>query len=132
MTRTQGHTVAALAIVLLGGCKWDETEYIERRVEAECEFALACYDAPVLEFYGWTDAETCVAEYGPRLTGATQGCTYDAKAAKDCVKGFKDLDCAAGDDPTTAYPEACLTVFTACDGVDDTDVVDDTDADTDV
>lgn len=118
----------SLAVIGLVGCSIDETAYISKRAEVECDYAMRCYPPSVLEFNGWTDAEECVAERGPELTGDAEGCVFDKKRAKTCLKQFEVATCPAdGADPV--FPVICDDVFT-CGGVD-TDAVE-ADTDTDV
>lgn len=117
-----------VAVLGLAGCGLSDTEYIQKRVEIECNYALECYPASRLEFYGWTDAATCIAERGPEVTGDAQGCVFDKKKAKDCLKQFEDAACPAdGADPV--FPVVCDQVFD-CAGADTTGG--DTDTDTDI
>jgi hypothetical protein len=101
-----------LALIAVAGCGWDEEKYIEKYVTAECEYAFGCYTDAQIEFYGWTDVDDCIATRGSEVTGASEGCVYDKKVAKDCVKAFEDLACADGEDPGANLPAICATVFT--------------------
>lgn len=108
-----------VVLVFLAGCGVDQTEFIADYAVAECDFAMACYDPAILEFRGWTDAATCVQQRGPEITGDSEGCTFDKRLAKDCLKAMKDITCPDGD---PLVPEVCTQVF-ACGEtpVDDTD-----------
>jgi hypothetical protein len=104
---------------LLVGCNPSETKFIDQYVAAECDYRVTCYDPAILQFYGYADAEGCVASFGPEFVTQHQGCTYDAVAAKQCVKALEELSCPAeGEDP--ADPEICGQVFTMC--AEDTDL----------
>lgn len=112
---------AAVAVLLfLGACAPDETEFISRYAESECDYAIRCYDDSVLNFNGWSDVDTCVADRGPAITGDAEGCVYDKKQAKACLKAMKDLACGEND---PEIPEVCTLVF-ACDDAGDTDATD--------
>lgn len=105
--------------LVLAGCGVKQDDYIGEYVEAECAFALECYPPAVLEFYGWNDEAECQTQRGGELTAQTDGCTYDKKAAKACLKAFKDAACPAeGEDPV--LPAICNDVWT-CNGDSDTD-----------
>jgi hypothetical protein len=115
-----------LAVFGMTGCGLDPTAYISKRAEIECDYAMRCYPPSVLEFYGWGDAEECVAERGPELTGDAEGCTFDAKKAKACLKQFEDAACPAdGEDPV--FPVVCDEIYDC--GTVDTDGGGDTDTD---
>lgn len=107
-----------LVMVFVAGCSVDSTDFIAKYAESECDFAMRCYEPSILEFYGWDDAAECVQERGPEITGDSEGCTYDKKKAKACLKAMKELACPAEGDPVV--PEVCTQVFT-CDGADTTD-----------
>ena len=110
-----------LMLVFAAGCSVNSTEYIAKYTDAECDFALRCYEPSILEFYGWTDVAECVSERGPEITGDSADCVYDKKKAKSCLKAMKDLACPTEGDPV--IPEVCTQVFT-CDGADTTDTTD--------
>jgi hypothetical protein len=96
-----GSFVAALAsvaaLVALAGCGVKEDAFVSKYVEEECAFALSCYDPAILNFYGWTDADACIAQRGPEIVTAAEGCVYDKKAAKECLKEFDEMACPDGD-----------------------------------
>ena len=108
------------AIGLLVGCGVKEDAFIDKFAERTCEWALECYDDASLEFLGWTDLDACIQDFGGRYLADVQGCTYDKKAAKDCLKAMKDATCPAeGEDP--ALPTVCEAVYDCGDGsTDDT------------
>ncbi len=112
-----------LVLLFAAGCSVDSTEFISKYAEAECEFAMLCYEPSILQFNGWSDAAECVTERGPELTGDSQDCTYDKKKAKACLKAMKDLPCPTEGDPVV--PEICTQVFT-CDGTGTPDTDTDT------
>jgi len=107
--------IAILGLLGLAACGMKEEAFQTKFVDEDCDFALRCYDPAILEFYGWTDQATCVSARGDQFLTDVQGCTYDKKAAKDCVKAYKDLACPSSGDPTP--PEVCATVYT-CSGAD--------------
>lgn len=114
MRRTLALVVAVAAAG--AGCSYDEWKYQQAIVEAECEYAIACYDDAVLTFYGWNNVEDCTAERGSEYATAVLTCTYDADAAKQCVKELGELACNDGSDPS--YPAVCDSVYTGCDSGD--------------
>ena len=101
---------------LTSGCSYDEWKYQQAIVEVECEYAMDCYDQAILTFYGWNNVEDCTADRGADLAAEVSGCSYDAEAAKDCVKELGDLSCIEGEDPP--YPAVCDSVYTSCESGD--------------
>lgn len=111
--------------VLIGGCGWSTERYVDEHVQAECAFLLDCQDPAVTTFLGWETVEDCIEDRGPELTALAQGCEYDSRSARACVKGFEELACPA-DGEELAIPAVCDQVFLGCG-----DAGADTDADTD-
>ncbi len=120
----------AFGLLGLMGCSLSQEKFIAKYAEAECALAFECYDAQLLEYYGWQAEEECVTERGGELTGYAVECpTYDPAIAKACLAAMKDVGCpAAGSD--IDIPAGCEDVFTGC-NAEDTDVQD-TSTDTDL
>lgn len=109
-------------LVALTGCKMKDATYQNDRADNECTYALACYDDPTKSFLGYTNQDACVKIVGSEIAGQGVGCTYDAKAAAECVKAWKDLakgSCPA-DGTSTTYPAVCDQVYTLCPANGDT------------
>ena len=104
-----------LAMALVAGCGISEEKYQQRYAESYCEWALQCLDAPVLEFYGWEDLETCVPDFGGRQGVITEACIYDPKAARTCLKDMKNYGCESAPD----VPESCELAYLCGDGTED-------------
>jgi hypothetical protein len=97
----------------LGGCPWSEGKFVDKYVEVECELLYGCYEQSVNDFLGWSSVDDCIADRGVYLVSEAQGCTYDKKAAKPCVKALELVTCpSAGDLP--AYPNECDAVYHSC------------------
>lgn len=103
-----------LAVLVLTACGVKQDDYPSRFAEAYCEWAVeaACVDSAVLEFNGWTDLESCVPSFGGRYQSAVEGCVYDGKAAKQCLKEMKKHPCGDG----ATLPESCDVAFMCGDG----------------
>ena len=102
--------LALAMIVVLAGCGLKEEKFEEKFAVANCEWALECYDDASLEFLGWDDLDACVNDFGGRYIAETQGCVYDKKAARQCLRAMKKHPCPpAGEDP--ALPETCEAAF---------------------
>jgi hypothetical protein len=101
---------ALLFLALLPGCwvdadtYWTQTTYTEEYAAAYCGWLWGCFG----NTSGWTDKEACrasVVESAPDYAG----CTYDPDRARQCVKGWSGLPCAASE--TDDYPTACEEVY---------------------
>ncbi|MCO4747294.1 MAG: hypothetical protein KC912_21020 [Proteobacteria bacterium] len=104
-----------LTALLLTACGLSEEKYESKFAESYCEYALECFESPVLEFNGWTDMDTCVPDFGGRFADSSTGCIYDPKAAKDCLKALKKHPCSEAPD----MPATCDLAFVCGDGTDD-------------
>jgi hypothetical protein len=102
--------------VLLGlsGCGWSEDKFVERFVEADCAFALACMPAAELEFEGWGTQEACVAERGSEVVAQGESCIYDRQAARQCVQELEEQICPA-EGTELVLPVICGSVYAVCD-----------------
>lgn len=92
------------ALLVLGGCSLSEEQFAEDFTEAECEWTVECYPAV------YASVEECVSD-GPAIQPAGDDCTYDAKAARDCISGTNALECPT-DGSFPERPAACDDVFT--------------------
>lgn len=109
-------TVVLLTTLLISGCSIDEDRFVTRLAEEDCTYALDCFDEPILNFYGWTDQETCESTHGPDLAAIAASCQdFDPKLARTCLKELGDRSCQ-GDGPGLDRPDACDAVFTSCEG----------------
>lgn len=110
--------------LLLSGC-WSESKFVDEFVDAECTFLMECYDEAILNFLGWDTLEDCIADEGVRVVTEAEGCTYDRKAAKPCVKELEEATCP--EDPTDfELPAICEDVFVDCEANSDTSDTGDT------
>jgi len=105
-------------VVAVAGCSLSEGRYVEEFVELDCTYALDCYDEAVLSFLGWDSLEVCMDDLGPEVTAEGEGCLFDRKAAKECLKKLEERTCA-GEGEDHVYPSICEKAFTDCQ-VDDT------------
>lgn len=113
--------------LLLAGCLSGE-KFVSEYVEAECTYALECYDEAVLNFRGWDSVETCMDVRGPEYAGQIDGCILDKSAGRECLKQLKGLGCPAdGEDPT--LPAICTAAFPGCDPYGSSAETDSTDTD---
>lgn len=93
-----------LAMALLAGCSLSEDKFAEDFTQAECEWAVTCYPGV------YTSVEECVSD-GSAIESPADDCTYDPKAARDCLKGTQDLACP-DDGSFPERPAACDEVYT--------------------
>jgi hypothetical protein len=107
-------------LVLLAACGTSQDRFVRDLTEADCTYALACFDDAVLNFKGYTDLESCEALQGPFNAALQADCAvYDKKKAKECLKAVEDRACVATDDPDDlARPTVCDEVFTSCEAAD--------------
>ncbi len=124
-------TITTVALTLFCvGCGMNQEKFIEKAVEADCTYRLACYDEAVLTFEGWDSVASCSNSVRAQWedAGSGAGCEYDKKTAKACIQS---LEAQSESCPTEeGIPDVCLNVFTLCtDGGDDTDAADTNDTD---
>lgn len=112
--------LAVTCLGVLSGCGWSETRYIDEFVQKDCEVRMECHDPAVLTFLGWETHDDCVADRGPEVTAMADDCTYNKKAARDCVKAMDEMACPE-DGTELDYPEICDEVFLACEDTDGDD-----------
>ena len=107
-------------LVLLCACAVSEDRFVQDLTEADCAYALACFDEPVLNFKGYTDQEACEALQGPFNAALPVDCAvYDKKKARECLKAVRERPCVSTDDPTDlARPAPCDEVYTSCEAAD--------------
>lgn len=99
------HRYAAAAFLLFAACGYSEEAYLEDEATASCAFTVDCY--PGL----YASVDECVSL---TYTGVPEaGCSFDPKAARDCVDGLEELSCPGeGEFPT--FPAACDSVYLDC------------------
>lgn len=121
------------ALLGVASCGWSEEKFIDQLVDAECTLLMECYDASVLDFLEWETIDDCIVDRGTFFATEAQGCDYDKKAAKPCIKALEEATCPA-EGVLLDYPSECEGVLTGCEGGSDTDDTDDTadTADTDL
>lgn len=123
-----------LILVLLAACGVSEDRFVRDLTEADCAYALACFDDAILNFKGYSDQAACEVLQGPFNAALPVDCAvYDKKKARECLKAVRERPCEPSDDPDDlARPAVCDEVFTSCEARD-TDAgdgveTDDTDA----
>lgn len=115
--------VAFLIITTLTGCGWSESKFVEKYAETDCAYLMECLDPAVLTFLGWDTTQDCVDDRGTEIVTEAQGCEYNRKAARTCVKGIEEMTCPAdGEEPD--YPPECSEVYFDCDEGDTGDTGD--------
>jgi hypothetical protein len=113
-------------LLALAGCGVSSDRYASQYAEAECTYAISCFDAQILEFNNWvaqtvegeerTAQEMCERDVAPRIMQTNQICaTFDKKAAKQCLDEWETQGCPDnGADPDV--PIICDSVFSDCVG----------------
>lgn len=106
-----------MCAMLVAGCAWSEDRFVNEFVEADCAFLVECYDDAVLEFLGWDSVDDCIQDRGTEVVTDAEGCEYNKRAARACVKGIEEMACPAdGSEPD--YPLLCDEVFRECEEED--------------
>lgn len=90
-------------ILLAIGCSYSEEEFLDDFDAASCDWQTDCYD------YG--SFEGCLAEAQASRTELPDACTYDPKAARECVRDYESIDCPDGIEYFATIPEACEQVW---------------------
>lgn len=107
-----------LLVLLAAACGLDDARYVSRLAEADCTYALECFDETMLNFYGFSDQETCESRRGPELAAVAASCAeFDAKAGRECLKQLRARDCQ-GSGPDFDHPDVCRSVFASCEASD--------------
>jgi len=120
-----------LLVLLAASCGLDDARYVSRLAEADCTYALECFDESMLNFYGYTDQQACEERRGPVLAAVAASCAdLDTKAARECLKELRGRECQ-GAGPDFDHPDVCLSVFSSCEAGDngDDDEVETSDSD---
>ena len=98
-------------LLLQTACGIPRDEYGGLLWDIACERVFSCYDAELLETLGGVygeDMEACQALDDDQEFGLVEGCTYDARVARDCLDALEAMDCE--EYTNGGYP-------TLCDGV---------------
>ena len=102
--------IAILACAVLSACALSEEKFETDSITESCRLINEC--APeVMELAGWEDQAACESA-SAEGESTTEGCTYDAAKAQECLDALKAADCDAftsGD-----YASSCEAVYT-CD-----------------
>ena len=108
--------LALLATVVgLSACSLSEDKFTTDTKTETCRLFAEC--APeLMELAGWEDQAACEAD--DSTTAETEGCTYDAAAAQECLNEFKDADCDAFTSET--FGSSCETVY-VCEETEETE-----------
>jgi len=104
--------------LLLSGCL-SENHFVNEFVDEECSFLMTCYDPAILNYLGWSTVDDCVQAEGVRLVTDAEGCTFDPKAGKACLKAMKEPTCPDNSADFT-LPAICQDVYVGCQGSTDT------------
>ncbi len=116
------------ACALMSGCL-AEDKFVEKSIEADCLYRQACLPEAVLTFNNWTDTPTChrdARDFWEDL-GAADGCEYDKKTAKACLKALEDQAISCPGDELT-IPDVCFNSFETCSSAEPDTTGDDTGA----
>lgn len=111
---------ALLITTLLAACGVSEDRFVRDLTEADCAYALTCFDEAVLNFEGYTDQAACEALHGPFNAALPVDCgVYDKKKARECLDAVRERPCEDTSDATDlARPAVCDQVFTSCEAAD--------------
>ena len=91
-----------MILLFLAACAYPEGEFEADLDAVMCEWRSDCYG----DSYG-----QCLADAQASWDGQSASCSYDQRAARDCVRGMRRMDCPFdGVDP--AFPPACDQVWT--------------------
>ena len=102
--------LVVLCALAFTGCRWSEARYFDAYAEADCTFLMDCLDPAVLNFLGWETLDDCIQDKGTQAVTEAEGCEYNPRAARPCVKGIEEMTCPPdGEEPD--YPPICETVF---------------------
>jgi hypothetical protein len=97
------------SLLLLAACGWSEQRFEVVGIERLCEEAAACA--------GTYETQVCIDKL--RLADRSQ-CTYDEKAAGDCVSGLDEAACVPYgpfEVKQLEIPEPCVAAYD-CDWLD--------------
>lgn len=94
--------IAALSTVV--ACGYSEDSYLEDYDEVRCEWTVACY--PSL----YADVDECLQDFLGADQQVSEECEYDPQEARECVRGWENLDCPEGEE-FPATPAACSDVY---------------------
>ena len=95
--------ILALALV---GCSYPEEDFLDDFDAASCDWQADCYD--------YQDHAECMAVAQESRTAIPDACTYDPKAARECVRDYESISCPNGAEHAAAVPAACGEVW-SCD-----------------
>lgn len=92
-------------LMLLAGCSYTPDEYEDEWVGVFCEKTVSCGYG---DLFSWKTAEDCRGEYSadPDLMADPSCEGFDGDAARECVDGYRGLDCDEMFDPEQ-FPAAC-------------------------
>ncbi|MBW1879515.1 MAG: hypothetical protein JRJ84_14220, partial [Deltaproteobacteria bacterium] len=82
-----------ICVLALTGCRWSEARFFDEYAEADCTFLMDCLDPAVLTFLGWGSLADCIEDKGTEAVTEAQGCEYNPRAARSCVKGIEEMTC---------------------------------------
>ena len=110
--------------VILAACNPSAEKFASKYAEAECEYAVSCLDAEVLEFNNWvaqtvdgverSAQEMCELDVIPQMLLKNVECgTFDSKTAKQCIKDWEVQACSENGAEIDA-PSSCETVYSGC------------------
>ncbi len=103
--------------VWAAACGPSDGAFVTDYVEQTCTLLLDCYEPSALAFDGIDSFDTCLGVYGPPVEDLRLACTFDRKAARDCLDALPDAACPAdGETLEAALPVACDSVFVQCQG----------------
>ncbi|MFT5685979.1 MAG: hypothetical protein ACI8RZ_006934 [Myxococcota bacterium] len=95
--------MSALTFLLLAmGCSYPEEAFLDDFDVASCDWQTDCFS--------YQDHATCLDAAVASRTEVSDSCTYDPKAARECVRDYESIDCPAGE-PDATVPEACESVW---------------------
>lgn len=115
---------ATMLLLVLFGCGVSADNFANKYAEAECAYAIECFDSQILEFNNWvaqsvdgedrTAQEMCEIDVAPVIMLRNQQCaTFDRKAATQCMDEWETQGCPEnGADPDV--PSICASVYSDC------------------
>lgn len=94
-TKMTGTLLWSLSLAA-GGCGMDGQSFLEDLYAEQCTYEFACQPGMAEQAYG--DEDGCQEVYAPYVeTGVAffEGCQFESKAARECLKMLSDFNCVA-------------------------------------
>ena len=92
-----------MVLLLAVGCTYPEEDFLDDFDRESCAWQTDCYD--------YQDEQTCLSEAEASRSELPDTCTYDPKAARECVRDYAAIDCPDGVEYVATIPVACEGVW---------------------